>query len=65
MFQLVEGLRYAFPRAMSRLEPGWPRLARLHRDVAARPRVAAYLASPRRIPFNEQGIFRRLAELDA
>jgi glutathione S-transferase len=65
MFQLVEGLRYAFPRAMSRLEPGWPRLARLHRDVAARPRVAAYLASPRRIPFNEQGIFRRHAELDA
>jgi glutathione S-transferase len=37
---------------------------RLHDAVAARPRIAAYLASPRRIAFNEQGIFRHYAELD-
>jgi glutathione S-transferase len=41
-----------------------PRLLDLHARVAARPRVAAYLASDRRIPFNEEGIFRRYPELD-
>jgi glutathione S-transferase len=64
LFQMVEGLRYAFPRAMSRLEPKHRRLAALHDRIAARRRLAAYLASPRRIPFNQQGIFRRYPELD-
>jgi len=64
LFQIVAGLRYAFPRAMAGLEPGHPRLAALHDRVAARPRIAAYLASDRRIPFNEQGIFRHYPELD-
>jgi glutathione S-transferase len=62
LFQMVEGLRYAFPNAMKRLEPDG--LARLHERVAKRPRLAAYLASPRRIPFNEMGIFRHYPELD-
>jgi glutathione S-transferase len=65
LFQLLAGLRYAFPRAMARLEPRFPRVAALHDAVAARPRIAAYLQSPRRIPFNEEGIFRRYRELDA
>jgi glutathione S-transferase len=30
-----------------------------------RPRITAYLASDRRIPFNESGIFRHYRELDA
>ena len=64
-FQLVEGLRYAFPNAMARLAPKLPRLVALRDRVAARPRIAAYLASERRLPFNEQGIFRRYPELDA
>ena len=64
LFQMLAGLRYAFPRAMARLERKHPRLAALHDRVAARPRVAAYLASTRRIPFNQQGIFRRYPELD-
>jgi glutathione S-transferase len=64
LFQVVEGLRYAFPRAMARQERHWPHLVALHDRVAARPRIAAYLASPRRIPFNEEGIFRRYDELD-
>lgn len=64
LFQLVAGLRYAFPRAMARIEPEAPRVAALHDRVAARPRIARYLASPRRLPFNEQGIFRRYPELD-
>jgi glutathione S-transferase len=65
MFQMVEGLRYAFPRAMRRLERRYPRLVALHERVRTRPRIAAYLASPRRIAFNESGIFRRYPELDA
>jgi glutathione S-transferase len=64
MFQIVAGLRYAFPRMMARLEPSIPRLVCLHDRVARRPHVAAYLASERRIPFNEDGIFRRYPELD-
>jgi glutathione S-transferase len=64
MFQVVEGLRYAFPKAMARDEAAWPHLIALHDAVAARPRIAAYLASKRRIPFNEDGIFRRYPELD-
>jgi glutathione S-transferase len=64
LFQLMAGLDYAFPRAMARLRPGLPRLGALAGEVAARPRIAAYLASPRRLPFNESGIFRHYAELD-
>jgi glutathione S-transferase len=65
MFQLVEGLRYAFPKAARGWEKKTRRLVALHDWVAVRPRVAAYLASPRRISFNESGIFRRYPELDA
>jgi len=64
-FQMIEGLRYAFPNAMARLEPGTPLLVALHDRVGARPRTAAYLASERRLAFNQQGIFRRYPELDA
>ena len=64
MFQLVSGLRYAFPKAMKRLEADAPRLAALHERVAAQPSIAAYLASKRRIPFNQYGIFRYYPELD-
>jgi glutathione S-transferase len=64
LFQVTVGLEYAFPKAMARLRRKWPRLLALRDAVAAFPPVAAYLASPRRIPFNEQGIFRHYAELD-
>lgn len=64
LFQVVEGLRYAFPRAMARREPGIPGLIALRDRVASRPRIAAYLASERRLPFNDHGIFRRYPELD-
>ena len=62
---MVEGLRYAFPNAMVRIERKVPRLVALRDSVAARPRIAAYLKSERRLPFNEEGIFRRYPELDA
>ena len=65
LFQVIEGLRYAFPRAMKRIEADIPRLVALHDSVAGLPKLKAYLASPRRIPFNEQGIFRRYPELDS
>jgi glutathione S-transferase len=64
LFQVVEGLRYAFPRAMAAGESAWPKVLALHDRVAALPTVAAYLASPRRLAFNEQGVFRRYPELD-
>jgi glutathione S-transferase len=65
LFQIVEGLRYAFPRAMKRIERAHPRVVAVHDKVALRPRIAAYLASPRRIPFNEEGIFRHYPALDS
>jgi glutathione S-transferase len=65
VFQVIEGLRYAFPRAMAGLAPKIARLIAHHDRVAERPRIAAYLASKRRLPFNQQGIFRRYPELDA
>jgi glutathione S-transferase len=64
LFQIVAGLRYAFPRATARLQREHPRVVTLHDSVAARPRIAAYLASERRILFNEHGIFRHYPELD-
>ena len=64
LFQIVEGLRYAFPRRMKKFEREIPKLVELHDRVAARPNIEAYLASDRRIPFNEDGIFRHYKELD-
>ncbi|MBI1202942.1 MAG: glutathione S-transferase [Rhodopseudomonas sp.] len=64
MFQLVDGLRYAFPKAMKRIERKTPGLVALHDRIAARPTIAAYLGSERRLPFNEDGIFRCYPELD-
>lgn len=64
MFQVLTGLDYAFPHAMKYFAPSIPRLLALKAEIAARPRLAAYLASARRVPFSEQGIFRRYPELD-
>lgn len=64
MFQLIEGLRYAFPSAMRGIERKVPGLLGVHDRVGERKRIAAYLTSDRRIPFNETGIFRRYPELD-
>src|SRR5690606_35283722 len=63
LFQLVQGLRYAFPKAMGALERDTPRVHALARRVGARPNVSAYLVSPRRLPFSEDGIFRHYPEL--
>lgn len=64
LFQVVEGLRYAFPRAMALAEARAPKVVALRDRVAERPNLAAYLRSPRRLAFNESGIFRRYPELD-
>src|SRR5215469_9874950 len=65
LFQIVAGLRYAFPRMMARLEPRHAHVVGVHDRVAAGPRIATYLASDRRIPFNQHGIFRHYPELDS
>ena len=64
LFQIVEGLRYAFPKRMKAFERKIPGLLDLHDRVAVRPNIKAYLASPRRIAFNEDGIFRQYKALD-
>jgi glutathione S-transferase len=64
MFQVIEGLRYAFPKRMKRFEKRMPLLVALHDRVAARPRIKAYLASERRVPFSQWGIYRYFKELD-
>jgi glutathione S-transferase len=65
LFQMVSGLNFAFPRAMAGARRKYPRLLALHSRIQDRPRIAAYLASPRRIAFNNEGIFRHYPELDA
>lgn len=64
LFQIVEGLRYAFPKRMAAFEKKVPRLIALRDRIAERPNIKAYLASARRIPFNEEGIFRCYKALD-
>ena len=64
LFQLVEGLRYAFPKAAARALAQTPLVLQLHARVAGLPKIKAYLKSERRIAFNEQGIFRCYPELD-
>jgi len=64
LFQIVDGLRYAFPKRMKAFESDIPHLCGLHERIATRPKIAAYLASDRRIAFNEDGIFRHYKELD-
>ena len=65
LFQLVEGPRYIFPQRMATLEPDYPGLIALHDRVVGLPGIRAYLKSDRRLPFNEDGIFRHYPELDA
>jgi glutathione S-transferase len=65
LFQITAGLNYAFPRAMAKSARKYRRLFSLHARVPELPRIAAYLSSPRRIPFNNDGIFRHYPELDA
>jgi glutathione S-transferase len=63
-FEIVRGLEYAFPNTMKKQAKKLPKLLALRDHIAARPNIAKYLASPRRVPFNETGIFRRYPELD-
>jgi glutathione S-transferase len=64
LFQIVEGLRYAFPKRMKRFETKIPRVVALHARVQKRPRIAKYLASERRVEFSQWGIYRYFKELD-
>jgi len=64
VFQLIAGLCYAFPHTMTRRQAAWPGLVALHDLVARQPRVAAYLASSRRLPFSEEDVFRHYPELE-
>ena len=65
LFQVIEGLRYMFPKRMKTLEPDYPNLVRIHDQIAELPGIKAYLKSDRRLAFNTDGIFRAYPELDA
>jgi glutathione S-transferase len=65
LFQALEGLAYAFPRGFALASEATPGVLALRERVRGRPRIAAYLASERRMPCNQEGIFRRYPELDA
>ena len=65
LFQLIEGLRYMFPKRMATIEGNYPRLVALRHKVAELPSIEAYLNSDRRLAFNTDGIFRHYPELDA
>jgi glutathione S-transferase len=65
MAQVVAGLRYAFPAASRKALRACPRLRALHDAVFSRPRIKRYVASGRRLAFNNDDIFRRYPELDA
>ncbi|MGE5535468.1 MAG: glutathione S-transferase [Acidobacteriota bacterium] len=65
LFQVIAGLRYAFPESMKKIETKVPRAVEVHDRVVKRPNIERYLNSKRRLPFNEWGIFRHYDELDA
>ena len=64
LFQAMSGLRYAFPNLMERLGPGYGRINALCAAIGELPRIAAYLKSGRRLPPNENDLFRHYPELD-
>lgn len=64
MFEIMSGLRYAFPRSLARAARRCPHLVALHERIGDRPRIAAYFASDRRLPYDQVGIFRHYRELD-
>ena len=65
LFQIIEGLRYAFPNTLKKIEVNYPNIVTIHSHVLKRPRISRYLNSSSRIPFNQHGIFRYYKELDA
>lgn len=64
LFQVVEGLLYALPKATKRALKKSPLVTALHAGLPRHRRLAAYLASERHLAFNEHGIFRHYPELD-
>ncbi len=64
LFEVINGLRYAFPTMMKRQAKKYPKVIALHDRVADRPNIAAYLESSRRLPYDQVGIFRHYKELD-
>lgn len=65
LFHLMRGLQYAFPKAMARMADRHAAVFALADSLEGDPKLAAYLKSERRLPFNENGIFRHYPELDA
>ena len=65
LFQCLDGVKFAFPNAMARLEKEgkYKHVFALHESVQERPRIKQYLASDRRQKYS-MGIYRHYPELD-
>jgi glutathione S-transferase len=64
MAHVIAGLKYAFPKASGKALRNHPRLRALHDAVYERPGIARYLASDRRLPFDNEDLFRHYPQLD-
>ncbi|WFD46162.1 glutathione transferase [Malassezia furfur] len=62
LFQVLEGLHFAFPRTMQQMTSSTPELGRFRSELASE--LDAYLHSTRRRAFSD-GLFRHYPELDA
>ena len=63
LFQVVDGLRFAFPNWMKKHESEYPKVVKLAKTVAESSRISAYLKSERRLKYSN-GVFRHYPELD-
>ncbi|OCH89353.1 glutathione S-transferase C-terminal-like protein [Obba rivulosa] len=65
LFQVLDGLLYAFPRRMAKLrkDDAYDAVFALHESVRDGPALKGYLESERRRPFG-MGLFRHYEELD-
>lgn len=64
LFQLIDGLLYAFPRRMATVACNYARVMALHERIASLAELQDYFSSERRLPYGD-GIFRHYPELDA
>lgn len=64
LYQLLRGLKYAFPQSMDERKDEYPGLHACRDAIGKLQNIVSYAASDRALPFNEDGIFRRYPELD-
>ncbi|KAH7124233.1 glutathione transferase [Dactylonectria macrodidyma] len=66
LFQCIDGLKFAFPKALAKMEESkeYEGVFKLYGAVKERPRIKEYLASDRRLKYGN-GLWRHYPELDS